>query len=51
MFSVSSNPFHFSVDLILWNKKKPDEDKSGEYGGDLILVSFVSTKAASLILQ
>jgi hypothetical protein len=30
-------PSPFSVDLILRNKKKSGGDKSGEYGGDLIL--------------
>jgi hypothetical protein len=30
--SVFSNPFRFSVDLILGNKKNSGGDKSGEYG-------------------
>jgi hypothetical protein len=39
------------VDLILGNKKKSGEDKSAEYGDDLILESLVMPKTALLILQ
>jgi hypothetical protein len=35
----------------LGNKKKSGEDKSGEYGDDLILKFFVLPKTALLILQ
>jgi hypothetical protein len=51
MSSVSSNRVPFSVDLIWRNKKKSGRDKSGEYGGDLILESFVLPKTVLLILQ
>jgi hypothetical protein len=48
MSYVSSNLLPFSADLILRNKKKSGENKSGEYGPggggvDLILESIVST--------
>jgi hypothetical protein len=37
-------PSPFSGDLILGNKKKSGGDKSGGYGGDLILESLVLPK-------
>lgn len=51
MFSISSNLHHFSMGLILGNKKNSGGDKSGEYGGGLILESLVLSKTALLILQ
>jgi hypothetical protein len=39
------------VDLILGNKKKSGGDKSGQYGGDLILESLVSPKNTLVMLQ
>jgi hypothetical protein len=44
MSYVSSDLLPFSVDLILWNKKKSGGDKSEEYwgeGGNLILKSLI----------
>jgi hypothetical protein len=51
MFSVSSNRLPIRVDVVLGDKKKYGGDKSGEYGGDLILESLVLPKTALLILQ
>jgi hypothetical protein len=51
MSSVSSNHLLFSVNLNFGNKKKSGGDKSGEYGGDVILESLVLPKTAVLMLQ
>jgi hypothetical protein len=39
------------VDLIFGNKKKSGGDKSGEYGGYLIVEPLVLPKAALVILR
>jgi hypothetical protein len=49
--SVSSNLLLFNVNLISGNKKKSGGDKSGEYGGDVILESLVLPRTAVLMLQ
>jgi hypothetical protein len=50
---VSSNLLHFSVDLIVGNRKNSGDGKSGKYGmgSDLIVESLVLPKTALLILQ
>jgi hypothetical protein len=48
---VSSNLPPFSVDLTLRNKSKSGGDKSGEYGGDLVVKSLVLPKTTLQILQ